>query len=120
MFSSQAVIEVYPSKDRSSHPATNVKIVQFRLKNSKIDIYVTQPVKAIHGDIAAETDYCGEIGKKAGVSLGVYLIQKLPVVTYIELRNFSNKMDLEVALKQLRLIEDLIRCRKPRPQRKML
>ena len=84
-----------------------MKIVQFHLNNSNIDIYVTQLVKGIHGDITTKTGYCGEIEKKAGVSLGVYLIQKLPVVTYIELGNFSNKMNLEVASKQLRLIEDL-------------
>lgn len=109
VFSPQAVTEARSSGDGSSHPSTKAKIVQFRLNKSKIDIYIAQLAKAIHGDIAAETDYCGEIGPEAGASLGVYLIEKLPGVTYIELGNFSSKMTPEMASKQLRLIEDLAR-----------
>jgi hypothetical protein len=120
VFSPQAITEVRPIGDGSSHPATNAKIVQFRLNSSRIDIYVAQLAKAIHGDIAAETDYCGEIGQEAGAPLGVYLIQKLPGVTYIELGNFSNKMNPEMASKQLRLIEDLARYGKSRPLHDLL
>ncbi|KAL9128891.1 MAG: hypothetical protein Q9217_002513 [Psora testacea] len=109
VFSPQAVIDVPPDGDGNSQPITNAKIVQFRLNNSKIDIYVAQLAKAIHGDIAAETDYCGEIGQEAGACLDVYIIQKLPGVTYIEMGNFSVEMNPEQASKQLRLIEDLAR-----------
>lgn len=110
-----AVTEVHPIEYGKNYPTTNAKIVQFRLNKSKIDIYVAQLAKFIHGDIAAETDYRGEIGQGAGASFGVYLIQKLPGVTYIEFRNFFKKMDPEVASKQLRLIEDIARYRKSRP-----
>ena len=109
VFSPQAVTEVRTRGDGSSHPARNANIVQFRLNNSKIDIYVAQLAKVIHGDIAATTDYYGEIGENPGASLGVYVIQKLPGVTYIELGNYSRKMTPEEATKQLRLVEDLAR-----------
>ena len=66
----QAVTEVPP--DGSSHPVENAKIVQFRLNRSKIDIYVAQLAKAIHGDITAETDYYGEIGR-GGEACCVYM-----------------------------------------------
>ena len=56
----------------------------------------------------------GEIGGEAGACLVVYLIQKLPGVVCIELGNFSDKMNPEQALKQLRLIEDLARYGKSR------
>ncbi len=53
------------------------KIAQFRFNESKIDIYVAQLAKAIHGDVAAETEYHGEIGHEADPRLDVYTIQKL-------------------------------------------
>ena len=120
VFSPQAFTEVRPRGDGSSQPTTNANIVQFRLNNSKIDIYVAQLAKAIHGDIAAETDYCGEIGQEARACLGVYMIQKLPGVTYIEMGNFSVEMNPEQASKQLRLIEDLARYGESRPIRELL
>ena len=115
VFSPQAVTEVRPRGDGSSQPTTNAKIVQFRLNNSKFDIYVAQLAKAIHGDIAAETDYCGEIGQEAGACLGVHMIEKLSGVTYIEMGNFSVEMNQEQASKQLRTIEDLARYGESRP-----
>ena len=109
VFSPQAVTEVRTGGDGSSRPAKNAKIVQFRLNNSKIDIYVAQLAKAIHGDIATETDYCRGIRQEPGASLSIYVIQKLPGVTYIDLGNFSRKMIPEEASKRLRLVEDLAR-----------
>ncbi len=46
VFSSQAVTEVRPGRDRSIQPTTNAKIVQFRPNNSKIATYVIQLGKA--------------------------------------------------------------------------
>ena len=120
VFSPQALADVRPGEDRSSQPTTNVKIVQFRLNKSKIDIYVAQLAKAIHGDIAAETEYCGEIGQDATRCLSVYTIQKLPGVTYIEIGNFSIEMEPEQASKQVRTIEDFARYGKSRPVRVLL
>lgn len=107
--SPQAVTKVIPGGNGSSHPVENAKIVQFRLNRSKIDIYVAQLAKAIHGDITAETDYYGEIGRGGEACLCVYVIEKLPGITYIEMENFSVEMSAEMATKQLRLVEDLAR-----------
>lgn len=65
VFSPQATTDVCSEREGSNLPVTNAKIVQFRLNNSKIDIYVAQLAKAIHGDIAPKTDYHGEIGQEA-------------------------------------------------------
>ncbi|KAL8725170.1 MAG: hypothetical protein Q9166_007524 [cf. Caloplaca sp. 2 TL-2023] len=104
VFSRQAVTE-----GSSSQPNVNAKIAQFRSNKSKIDIYVAQLAKAIHGDVAAETEYHGEIGHEAELRLDVYTIQRLPGLTYIEMGNFSVGMNLEQASKQFRMIEDLAR-----------
>lgn len=116
--SPQAVTEVPP--DGSGHSVENAKIVQFRLNRSKIDIYVAQLAKAIHGDITAETDYYGENGRGGEACLCVYVIEKLPGITYIEMENFSVEMSVEMATKQLRLVEDLARYRKTVPIRAWL
>ncbi len=113
VFLPQAISKVRLGEDGSNKPSSDAKIVQFRLNNSKINIYVAQLAKAIHGDIAAETEYHGEIGQEAGSRLSVYIIQKLPGVTYIEMGNFSVKMTAKQASKQLRMIEDLARYGKP-------
>lgn len=107
VFSAQATTDVCPEREGSNLPVTNAKIVQFRLDNTKVDIYVAQLAKAVHGDIAPETDFHGEIGQEAGASFSVYLIQRLPGV--------SKKMNSEVASKQLGLIEDIARYAKSRP-----
>ncbi len=60
----------------------------------------------LHEDIAAQTEYCGEIWQEAGTCLGVYLIEKLSGITYIEMGNSSIKMNPEQASKRLRIIED--------------
>ena len=101
VFSPQTFADVRPE------PNTNVKIVQFRLNKSKLDIYVAQLAKAIRGDIAPETDHCGEIGQDARWCLSVYTTQKLSGVTYIGLGNFSVEMKPEQASKQVKMIEDL-------------
>ena len=107
--SPQAVTEAPPGGNGSSDPVGNAKIVQFRLNRSKIDIYVAQLAKAIHGDITAETDYYGEIGPGGEACLCVYVIEKLPGITYIEM---ALEMIPEMASKQVRLVEDLARYRK--------
>lgn len=72
------------------------------------------------GDITAETDYYGEIGRGGEACLCVYVIEKLPGITYIEIENFSVEMSAEMATKQLRLVEYLARYRKTVPIRAWL
>ena len=66
--SPQAVTEVPPGGNGSSHPVENAKIVQFRLNRSKINTHVAQLAKIVHGDITAETECFGEIGRGVGAS----------------------------------------------------
>lgn len=100
---------VRPGKDGSGQSTLNAKIVQFRLNHSRIDIYLAQLAKAIHGDIAAETEYQGEIGQEEGRRFAVYVIQKLPGVPYIEVGSFSVEMNQEQASRQLKMIKDFAR-----------
>ena len=57
-----AVGEARSGGDESCHFTTDEKIVQFHLKDSKFDIDLARLAKAVHGDIAAETECYGEIG----------------------------------------------------------
>ena len=109
VFSSQAFTYVRPRGDRSSRPTTNVKVVQVRFNKSKIDIYVAQLAKAILGNITAEIDYDKEIKQDTKACLGVYIIQKLPMVTYMKMRNFSIKTIPKQASRQVKIIKDLIK-----------
>ena len=112
VFSTPSFADAQTDKDESNQPTTNTKIVQFRLHKSKIDLYVAQLAKAVHGDIAAETDYCGEIGQDVRGCLSVYTIQKLPGVTYIEMEHFTIEMDSKQTSKQETLVEGFARYEK--------
>ena len=92
----------------SSDKYSNAKIVQFRLPESKINVCLAQCAKKIHGHLAAETYYHGEIGHSTH-RLAIYVIEKLPGVAYIEMGNFSAKMDTDRAMRQFRMIEDFAR-----------
>jgi len=61
--------------------------------------YIVQLAKTIHGDIIAETDCHEGIGTGTSAYLRVYVIQKLPGVTYIEMGKFSVKMNPKRASK---------------------
>ena len=70
---------------------------------------MVQLVRTIHRDIIVERDYCEEIKQKVRVYLSVYMIKKLLEIIYIEIRNFSVEMNQKQALKQLRIIDNLVR-----------
>lgn len=109
VFSPEAITEIEPDAAESSYKCSNMKIVQFRLHKSKINIDLAQRGKEIHGNIAARTDYYGEVGQHSTQPLAIYVIDKLSVVAYIEMGNFSIKMDADQASRQLRIVEDFAR-----------
>lgn len=59
------------------------KIVQFRSQSSILDMNVLRLAHKIHGRFTAQCTYHGSIGKETS-PLAVYIIQKLPGLTYIE------------------------------------
>lgn len=93
-----------PDHAESNDKYSNAKIVQFRLPESKINVGLAQCAKEIHGHLVAETFYHGEIGDSTR-RLAIYVIEKLPGVTYIEMGNFSADVDTDQAMRQFRMIE---------------
>jgi len=62
--------------------ADHSRVVQFRGSNSPLDIGVLRRARSIHGPLVAETNYHGQIGQDR--PLLVYIIEKLPGITYLE------------------------------------
>lgn len=109
VFSPEATTEIEPDAAESNYKCSNTKIVQFRLHKSKINIDLAQRAKGIHGNITARIDYYGEIGQHSTQPLAIYVIDMLPGVAYIEMGNFSIKMDADRAIRQLRITKDFAR-----------
>ena len=77
------------------------KIVQFRAQNSVLDMETLNLARAIHGQLVAACTYHGNIGQSSPLS--VYVIEKLPGITYIQARcisGLSAEPSLEAASQQ--------------------
>ena len=73
---------------KAANPRRMRRSCDLCLNNSKIDIHAAQLAEALHRGIAAEMNSVGEIGLGAGTCVGVYVIEKLPGRTNIEMGNF--------------------------------
>lgn len=62
--------------------ADHSRLVQFRNPDFPLDIEVLRQARSIHGPLVPATTYHGQIGK--GRPLLVYIIEKLPGITYME------------------------------------
>jgi hypothetical protein len=62
--------------------ADHSRLTQFRRSDSPLAIEVLQRARSIHGSLVADTTYLGRIGQDR--PLLVYVIEKLPGITYIE------------------------------------
>ena len=89
VYSPQAIRAIRSGGDEIRQPTTDDKIVQFRLNNSKVDMDLVRLAKAVHGDIAAQTEYCGEIGHEAGTCLEVKQMRMIEeFARYVDVEDF--------------------------------
>nr|POE96531.1 hypothetical protein CFP56_56581 [Quercus suber] len=90
--------------------ADHSRLAQFRRPDSPLEIEVLRRARSIHGSLVADTTYHGQIGQDR--PLLVYIIEKLPGVTYME---YQLKSGLRQSLgeqqykRQLTLVEDFAR-----------
>lgn len=62
--------------------ASPSQLAQFRSPTSPLDVEVLRRARSIHGSLVADTTFHGQIGQER--PLLVYVIEKLPGVTYLE------------------------------------
>lgn len=62
--------------------ASHSQLAQFRSPTSPLDVEVLRRARSIHGSLVADTTFHGQIGLER--PLLVYVIEKLPGVTYLE------------------------------------
>ena len=58
------------------------RIVQFRIPDSDLDVDILQLARSIHGSVIASSTHHGYFGHSKPLS--VYIIEKLPGITYME------------------------------------
>jgi hypothetical protein len=90
--------------------ADQSRLVQCRSRDSPLDPEVLRHARSIHGSLVAETTYHGQIGQDR--PLLVYVIEKLPGVTYMEYRlesDFEQRLDEQHYKRQQTLVEDFAR-----------
>lgn len=85
------------------------KIVQFRVSHSALDVDIIQLAQRIHGDIVPSTRYYGEIGNGPTAPVKVYVIEKLPGVTFIDIMLASERTSCPMPMPRMRMIEDISR-----------
>lgn len=90
--------------------ANHAQLVQFRASVSPLDIAVLERAREIHGSLVPRTLSHGKIGRDKPLS--VYIIDKLPGVTFMEFQ-LASGLALDLGDEQLSmrkaLIEDLAR-----------
>jgi hypothetical protein len=91
--------------------AEQIKIVQFRAQSSVLDKEALDLARKICGQFVAQCTYYGTIGQSS--PLAVYVIHKLPRVTYIQARcinGLSAEPSTEAILRQSNTAADFARC----------
>ncbi|KAM3068335.1 hypothetical protein ACMFMF_009151 [Clarireedia jacksonii] len=83
------------------------KIIQFRPQSSKLDMENMELARSIHGEFVADCELYGTIG--SGSSIFVYVIQRLPGITYLEKEDLEENPN-DVLSWRLNTIRDLARC----------
>lgn len=87
----------------------SAKIVQFRVPNSQLNTSLLSLAKSIHGNTVADCSYHGDIGHPK--PLMIYVMEKLPGVTYMEARlnwgQLSKTLSAEQFFKQKSTIGDI-------------
>lgn len=88
--------------------ADHSRLAQFRSPTSPLDVEVLRRAREIYGgDVVAKTEFWGNLG-----GLGVYLIEKLPGVTYLEWlmkSGLGRRLDGEGFERQRGLVGDFAR-----------
>lgn len=86
------------------------RLVQFRRPDSPLDTEVLRRARSIHGFLVADTTYHGKIGQDR--PLLVYIIEKLPGITYMEYHlksGLRQSLDEQQYKRQRTLVEDFAR-----------
>lgn len=94
--------------------ADHSRLAQFRGPNSPLDVEVIRRARSIHGPLIAETIYHGQIGRDR--PLLVYLIERIPGITYIEYQlrsGLRQSLSEQQYNRQRTLIEDFARYVRP-------
>lgn len=90
--------------------AKQSEIVQFRAQSSVLDMESLNLARAIYGQLVAACTYHGSIGQT--LPLSVYVIERLPGITYIEARliyGLSTEPSSEAASRQSNTVMSLAR-----------
>lgn len=90
--------------------ADHSRLAQFRTPDSPLDVEVLRRARSIHGSLIADTISHGQIGKER--PLLVYIIEKLPGITYMEYQlksGLRQSLDEQQFKRQRTLIEDFAR-----------
>lgn len=59
-------------------------VVQFRLRSYSLPLQVTALAKGIHGNLAPKTTFEGQLGDTSKEMVSVYVLERIPGVSYIE------------------------------------
>lgn len=90
--------------------ASHSQLAQFRSPTSPLDVEVLRRAREIWGDVVADTAFHGQIGQER--PLLVYVIEKLPGVTYLEWlmkSGLGRRLDGERYERQRGLVGDFAR-----------
>lgn len=91
--------------------ADHVRVVQFRQTDSPLDLEVLDRAHTLHGSLVAKTSFHGRLGRDR--PLLVYVIEKLPGVTYLEYQlggALRENLSEQQYRTQQTLVEDFARC----------
>lgn len=81
------------------------RLVQFRTPESDLEVNLLHLARSIHGGIVARTICTGAVGRSPPLS--VYIIEKLPGITYMEYC-LANDLDVMLSSEQARRQENIV------------
>lgn len=90
--------------------ADHSRLAQFRTPGSPLDVEVLRRARSIHGSLVADTTFHGQIGQER--PLLVYIIEKLPGITYMEYQlqsGIRQSLGEQQYERQRTLVEDFAR-----------
>lgn len=87
--------------------ANESKIVQFRTQSSVLDMETLNLARAIHGNVVTACTFQGNVGHPSPLS--VYVMDKCPGATYVQVRCICAEPSFDMALRQSNTVVGLAR-----------